>query len=343
MAGLIGGTSGVLLLLYVWQLWPFTTPIVTTIDSYVQGRVTVMEAQDSGYIAQVVIDDYQFVVRGQPLFRIDDRTYRQKLEQVRGTLDAVIAQFDNSTQTIAIDRAQLFSARADLVATLAEEERTAIDLRRILELVSHGSLSVRQGGQARSDAHLASANVLKSKAAIQVAQETISAAIVTRAGLAAQVESNRASLAQAKIDLSNTVLYAPRDGQIGEASVRPGQYVTAGTQLIYLVPNEIWVIANYKETQTHHIRIGQPATVSVDALAHARLTGRVEAISPATGSEFSVLKPDNATGNFTKVVQRLPIRIAVDRDQLLAAQLRPGMSVTTRIDTTGTVDPADRQ
>ena len=129
------------------------------------------------------------------------------------------------------------------------------------------------------------------------------------------------------------MVHAPGDGQVSEVGVRRGQYVTAGSQLMYVVPHTLWVVANFKETQTARVRIGQAVRFSVDALGGAHLTGRVLEIAPATGSEFSVLKADNATGNFTKVVQRLPVKIAIDPDQELAARLRAGMSVVVRLDT----------
>jgi multidrug resistance efflux pump len=151
--------------------------------------------------------------------------------------------------------------------------------------------------------------------------------------LTAQIRTAEAQVKLAQINLDNTVIRAPRDGQLSESGVRQGQYVTAGSQLMFLVPDLQWVIANYKETQVRDIRAGQAATFAVDALGEARLTGRVEGFAPATGSEFSVLRPDNASGNFTKVVQRLPVRIAIDPNQPLAARLRPGMSVVTSIDT----------
>ncbi len=173
----------------------------------------------------------------------------------------------------------------------------------------------------------------QSQAAIRIAEENLTATRVARQGLEARVASAQAALELARIDLDNTVIRAPRDGQLSEASVRLGQYVTAGTQLLFLVPDSLWVVANFKEGQTWKMAIGQPATFSVDAFQGQRLHGHVEQIAPATGSEFAVLKPDNASGNFTKVVQRLPVRIAIDPDQPLAARLRPGMSVVVEVDT----------
>jgi multidrug resistance efflux pump len=163
---------------------------------------------------------------------------------------------------------------------------------------------------------------------------------VNRGGLEAAVESARAAQELAAIDLANTVIKAPRDGALGEVGVRVGQYVTAGTQLLYLVPATVWVVANYKEAQTAHMRPGQAATVKVDALAGQVLRGRVTRISPATGSEFSVIKPDNATGNFVKVPQRIGVRIELDPNQELVARLRPGMSVEARVDTSSSPPPA---
>ena len=146
----------------------------------------------------------------------------------------------------------------------------------------------------------------------------------------------------AEIDLANTTIKAPADGQVGEVGVRLGQFVTAGTQLLALVPAKLWVIANFKEAQTAHMRIGQPARLQFDALDGAQLTGKVENIAPAAGSEFSVIKPDNATGNFVKVAQRVSVRIAIDPEQALAARLRPGLSVLATVDTQGAQTEAAR-
>ena len=139
--------------------------------------------------------------------------------------------------------------------------------------------------------------------------------------------------ALAEIDLANTRIVAPRAGRLGEIGVRQGQYVTAGTQLMGLVPDVVWVVANMKETQMRDVRVGQPVELSIDALGRETLRGRVERISPATGSEFSVIRPDNATGNFTKVAQRIPVRVRIEPNQPLAERLSPGMSVVARIDT----------
>ncbi len=333
--GAVVALAGVLLVLYAWRLPPFATSVMTTNDATVQGRVTGMAAQVSGYVREVLVRDYQMVRRGQPLVRLDPSTYQQQVDQAMATLDSSVANLANAAQTINTNRANLLSAQADLGAKQAEQERTSIDLARLSDLASRGSISIRARDQAVADARTATANVRMAQASIQVAVESIKTALVQRQGLAATVEGNRAALEQAKINLGYTMVYAPADGQVGATNVNQGQYVAAGSQLIYFVPRELWVVANYKETQTHHMRVGQAATVSVDALGGVRIGGRVVALSPATGSQFSVLKPDNASGNFTKVVQRIPVKIAVDVRDPATARMRPGMSVVAHIDTAG--------
>ncbi|WP_325231624.1 HlyD family secretion protein [Sphingobium sp.] len=335
-------SAGVLIVLAAWQIWPFTSAVVTTENSYVRGQITVLAPQVNGYVKEVLVRDFQRVKAGQALIRIDDRIYRQQLDQSLGQLDAAKANLDNAEQTIAQNDAELDSRRADIFAAEAERDRAKADEDRVDELASRGSVSLRERDQIRATARAAVANVLKAKAALRIATETRKATSVSREGLQAQVKTSQAAVDLARINLANTVIYAPRNGQLSEASVRQGQYVSAGSQLLFLVPDALWIVANYKETQTASIRPGQPVTFTVDALGGERLKGHVEGFAPATGSEFSVLRPDNASGNFTKVVQRLPIRITIDPDQPAARNLRPGMSVITRVDTSaasGVGDP----
>ncbi|GAA0439864.1 MULTISPECIES: HlyD family secretion protein [Sphingomonas] len=333
MAGV--AVVGVLLILAAWRIWPFTGTMVVTENSYVRGQITVMAPQVNGYVAEVLVRDFQHVKAGQPLLRIDDRIYRQQLEQAEGQLDAAEANLANAVQTIAQNEADIEARRADLLAAEAERDRAAADERRVDDLSERGSVSLRERDRIRATARASTADVMKARAAIRIAEETVKATRVSRLGLEAQVKTAKAQRDLARINLANTVIYAPKAGQLSEASVRQGQYVSAGSQLLFLVPESLWVIANYKETQTRNIRPGQVATFKVDALGDEQLTGRVEGFAPATGSEFSVLRPDNASGNFTKVVQRIPIRITIDPGQPLANRLRPGMSVVTRVETAG--------
>ncbi|MDA7417651.1 HlyD family secretion protein [Xenophilus arseniciresistens] len=324
---------GVALVLWAWRLGPFATSVVHTDDAYVRGQVTVLAPQVSGYVAEVAVKDFANVKAGDVLLRIDDRIYAGKVQQAQAQLEAARAQLANAEQAQAQNRANLQARQATQAAARAEATRAAADLQRVEELVQRGSVSQRERDQARATAQLAQANVQKSQADIAIGHEQIKATQVSRAGLQAQVSAAEAQLQLAQIDLANTVVRAPRDGQVGEASARPGQYVTAGSQLFFLVPDQLWVVANFKETQMAHVQPGQRARFAVDALEGQVLTGHVERIAPATGSEFSVLRADNASGNFTKVVQRLPVRIAIDPGQSAAARLRPGMSVIAHVDT----------
>jgi len=192
---------------------------------------------------------------------------------------------------------------------------------------------VRERDQTVAALRQAEAQVRQAQASSEIARQDIRTVDVGRGGLEAQVEAARAQLRLAQIDLDNTLIRAPEAGQLGEVGVRLGQYVTNGTQLLSLVPPDRWVIANFKEAQTKRMAAGQRAVIVVDALGGAKLKGRVERLSPAAGSEFAVLKPDNATGNFVKVPQRIGVRIAIDPRQPLAARLRPGMSVEAHVDT----------
>ncbi|GAB6389258.1 HlyD family secretion protein [Stutzerimonas marianensis] len=324
---------GVLAILYAWQLWPFGGRVAVTENAYVRGQITVLAPQVNGYVTEVRVQDFETVQQGQPLVQIDDRQYRQIVEQRRAELAARRFELENLEQTLASNRATLASRRAELAAAEAELQRVRTDERRVNELAERGSVSIRERDQVRATARADSAQVEQARAAIAIAEQTLKASEVSRGGLQAQVEIAEANLRRAQIDLDNTRIIAPRDGRVSEVTVRQGQYVTAGSQLLYLVPEQRWVIANYKETQTFAMRPGQPVQIEVDALDGARLTGRVERLAPATGSEFSLLRADNATGNFTKVVQRVPVRISLDPDQPLLERLRPGLSVVTHVDT----------
>ncbi|MEJ5126353.1 HlyD family secretion protein [Comamonas sp. MYb21] len=325
--------AGVLLVLWAWKLPPFASDMMRTDNAYVRGQITVLAPQVSGYVTEVNVQDYAHVTRGDVLLRIDDRIYAEKVAQAQAQLDNARAQLANSDQTQAQNRANLGARQASLSAVDAEARRAAADLQRVEDLAARGSVSLRERDQSRATSQLAKANVQKAQADIRIGEQSIKSTQVARASLEAQVKAAEAQLGLAQIDLDNTVVRAPRDGQISEASVRLGQYVASGTQLLFLVPEQLWVVANFKETQIAHMQQGQAASFYVDALEGAELTGHIEQMAPATGSEFSVIKADNASGNFIKIVQRLPIRIAIDPNQPLAARLRPGMSVEVHVDT----------
>lgn len=324
---------GILAILYAFGLPPFSTVIQSTDNAYVRGRTTLISPQVSGYVVAVPVQDFEHVRTGQVLARIDDRIYAQRVDQAEATVAAQIAAFNNSDQTRRSREATVGSQSAAVESARAQLLRAQADMKRADDLVGEGSLSQRERDQTLAALRAAQAAVHQAEAASTIAKEDVVSVGVNRGALQASVQGARAAQRLASIDLSNTVIRAPVDGQLGEVGVRLGQYVTAGTQLMFVVPNTLWITANYKEAQTAYMRRGQAATFTVDALGGARLKGHVESMAPATGSEFAVIKSDNSTGNFVKVAQRIAVRISVDPGQPLAARLRPGMSVETRIDT----------
>ncbi|MBI0538038.1 HlyD family secretion protein [Roseomonas sp. KE2513] len=337
---LVVGLLAVLLILYTWRLPPFTSSVQTTDDAYVRGLVTVVSPQVAGYIVDIPVRDYAEVREGTLLARIDDRIFQQRLAQARAqlsTAQAALANLDVQRRTkeasIEVSRAGIENAQAVLTKAQADE-------RRLAPLIEANIQSRAQGDQVRAALRQAEAGLAQSQASETVAQQSLAETLATRPSLEAAVQNAEAAVHLAEIDLQNTRILAPGNGRLGEVGARVGQYVTAGTQITSLVPELRWVVANYKETQLAGMQVGQPVTFRVDALQGAQLTGRVERFSPATGSEFSVIRADNATGNFTKVAQRLPVRIAIDAGQPLADRLAPGMSVVVRIDTASAPAPA---
>jgi multidrug resistance efflux pump len=324
---------GVVLILRAWELGPFDSRVETTDNAYVRGAVTVLSPQVNGYVTEVLVMDFDRVRAGQPLVHIDDRLYAAAVAQAEAQRAGAVAQLDNFAQTQAQNQATLAASKATLTSAEGELARAAAELKRVEELSERGSVSMNERDRVRSSHRLGAANVEKARADIRIGEERIKSTTVGRTGLLAQVQAADAQLAQARINLANTVIRAPADGQVSEVTVRLGQYVSAGSQLLFLVPRQLWIVANFKETQAGRMQIGLPAQFQADALRDVRFTGRIQQIAPATGSEFSVLKADNATGNFTKVVQRLPVRIVLDPDQPAAQRLRAGMSVVVSVNT----------
>ncbi|HWK36505.1 HlyD family secretion protein [Sphingomonas sp.] len=325
----------VLAILYAWKLPPFAGLSERTDNAYVRGKVTIISPQVSGYVTTVPVQDFAEVKAGQVLATIDDRIYRARVAQATANVAAAEAQLANSAQAQRSREVATDSQNAGIANARAQLTKAQADMRRAQALVADGSISTREFDQTRAALLAAQAAVQQAQASRAIGTQEVRTVVVGRGSLEAAVEAARAQLRLAQIDLDNTVIRAPTDGQLSEVGVRQGAYVTAGTQLLSVVPHTVWVIANFKEAQTRDMAIGQPARFRVDALGGAELTGRIENLSPAAGSEFAVLKPDNATGNFVKVAQRIAVRVAIDPGQQAAARLRPGMSVEIGIDTRG--------
>lgn len=324
---------GVLGALYAWGLPPFSGGDQTTSNAYVRGRTTVISPQVSGYLVEVPIVDYQRVEKGDPLARIDDAPFREKVLQGAANTAAQEATLANSAQSLRSAQAQVELQDAAVAAARAGLQKAQADMTRIAELVDEGSVSLRERDQARAALQQAQAAVRQAQAQRAIAVENVRSVSVGRGALQAQVAGAEATRGLAEFELSRTEIRAPRSGRLSEVSARVGQFVTAGTQLMYIVPDDLWVVANFKETQIAKMAVGQRATLEIDALGGTKLSGRVQSIAPAASSEFSLVKPDAGAGNFVKVPQRIAVRIVLDKGQAAARRLGPGMSVVATVHT----------
>ena len=330
---LIIGLAGVLLVLFAWHLPPFSYSQPTTENAYVRGRVTTLSPKLSGYLSEVPVMDFQKVEKGDLIARIDPEPYRQKVAQAEATLAAAnaalkIAQ-ENVLSAEAVDRAD----QAALDAARARLATAQSDATRSRELRDRGVTAQSATDQIELTLEQAVATLRQAEVQIDVQKEAIATAKLQILARQADIASATAAVELARIDLGNTDIVAPEAGRLGQVSARVGQYVAAGTSLVSHVSDQVWIIANFKETELFGMREGQPVRFTVDALNGQAFTGRLAGFSPATASEFSVLSGTNATGNFTKIAQRLPVRVEIDPGQPLAERLVPGLSVEVSVAT----------
>jgi len=333
---IVGGLAFIAIacVLATFGLAPFGTDGVSTDDAYVQGHVTIVAPEVPGYIEGVFVTDFAPVHKGQLLVQIDESTYRARVAQSEADLASRQASLDNNRQNQASARARLDQRQAALMTAQAHLTRSTADHRRQAALVGDQSVSRVEYDSGLDALRSDQAALRQAQADIRAAQADVKAADVQEEVLSAQVRQAAATLDSARIDLGRTHIRAASDGVIGRTGgTHIGAYVGAGTALFSLVPHERWVVAEYKEAQTGNIRIGQAASFTVDGLNGQKFTGRVFRIAPATGSEFAVVKPDNATGNFVKIPQRIGIYIAIDPQQPNADRLAPGMSVESYVAT----------
>jgi membrane fusion protein (multidrug efflux system) len=305
----------------------------TTDDAYVKADSTIIAPKVSGYIAEVLVADNEPVKDGQVLARIDDRDFKTALHQARADVAASEAAVKNLNAQIELQEPLIQQQAAEVDATeanlkFAREERTRYD-----ELMKSGSGTVQRAQQTDATLRAQSAQLQQGKAGLIAANKKIEVLSTQRAQALAQLDHARAVEQQAALNLSYTQITVPVEGTVGARSLRVGQYVQAGTQLMAVVPlDAVYVVANFKETQLTHMRNGQPVELKIDSFHSTTLKGRVDSLSPASGLEFALLPPDNATGNFTKIVQRVPVKIVLD-DQSLNGLLRPGMSAVPTVNT----------
>jgi membrane fusion protein (multidrug efflux system) len=304
----------------------------TTDNAFVQADTTLVSPQLSGRVTEVLVGDNQRVEAGQILVKLDDSDQRAELAQAEANLAAAIAsvghvdaQAEQEQATIAARTAAVSQANAQAGLARAEVDRYG-------KLAEQGWVSQQRIQTERASAATASAGVQQAQAALVAEQRTAGVLGSTRRQSVAAVEQARAVVDQARIALERTVIRAPTAGVVGARSVRAGQYVNAGTQLLSIVPlTNTYIVANFKETQLDKVRLGQSVEISADAFPGRKIEGRIDSFAPATGSEFALIPVENATGNFTKITQRVPVRIVVGgADRNLA--LRPGLSVDVKID-----------
>jgi membrane fusion protein (multidrug efflux system) len=331
VAGLIAGTD------FGYRYWTVGRYLETTDDAYVKADYTTIAPKVSGYIAEVLVRDNERVQAGQVLARIDPRDFRTALDRARADVEAATAAVRNIDAQIALQHSVIDQQKAAIVADEASLKFAAQDRERYRNLMKTGYGTVQRAQKAEATARERAAALRQTRAGLVAAGKKLTVLATERGKAEAQLDRSRAAEHQAKLDLSYTVIAAPVAGTVGARSLRVGQFVQAGTQLMAVVPlHAVYVVANFKETQLTHVRAGQSAEIAVDGFPGVRLRGHVDSLSPASGLEFALLPPDNATGNFTKIVQRIPVKIRLD-DDMLAGLLRPGMSVEPTVDTKATV------
>ena len=322
-----------------WYWWNVLRFLQSTDDAYVQSDVSLISPKVEGYIKEVRAADNQEVAEGAVLFVIDDRDFAAKVAQAEAAVATEEAMVLTYGGRLDLQRALIEEAQATLNSAEADLARAQQDYKRYSALLTTDFASHQRFEQAEADARKAEAGVARSRATLAAAQNQLAVLRSQRHEEEGRRQQARATLQLAQNDLDNTVIRAPISGVAGNRAGQVGQYVKAGTQLLSLVPlSRVYVTANFKETQLTHMRPGQLAEVSVDAYPDLTLEGRIESFAPASGAQFSLLPPDNATGNFTKIVQRVPVRIALPADNRLAGLLRPGLSVTVTIDTRGAAE-----
>src|ERR1700761_6102589 len=318
-----------------WDRWTGAARLESTDDAFVSGDVTPLSAHVSGYITEMPVNDFQTVRKGDLIAVIDPSDYQAQLELAQANLAAAQATLANLANQRIVQEALVHQAEATIDSAEADVLRYQLEDQRQRNLYKTGIAGTQQlVEQADANATKAIAQRRLNIAQLDQQKAALAAIDIQEKQLRAQIHASEAQVALAADNLRYTRILSPADGLVGQRQVRLGQFVNVGTQVIAVLPlPNIWALANFKETQMTNIRVGQPARVTVDAFPDLKLTGHVDSWSPGTGSTFALLPPDNATGNFTKVVQRVPVKIVLDPNPWVGSLVRPGMSVEATIDT----------
>lgn len=314
--------------------WTTGRYLVSTDDAYVGAKNATLSAKVTGYITQVAVDDNAHVREGDVIARVDDGDYRLAVDTARDKVATQQATIDRIGKQILAQQAAVDQANAQLASAQAGATRAELELKRQQDLAAHSYASRQTLEQAQANRDQGNAAVQAGQAALEAAQANIDVLKAQQVEASRTLNELQTALAKAERDLSFTMIRAPFDGVVGNRAIQVGDLVQPGQRLASLVPlDAVYVDANFKETQLADLRPGQPVSIAVDAYSNHKLEGRVTSVAPASGSVFSLLPPDNATGNFTKIVQRLPVRIEVPATVAEQGLLRPGMSVVVSVDT----------
>jgi membrane fusion protein, multidrug efflux system len=320
---------------YGWSWWTIGRFMESTDDAYVGGEVTTIASKVSGFIDTIAVTDNQEVKAGDLLVKLDDRDYRAQLARAAANVAAQEAALANREAAHRLQTAVVEQASAEIAAAAAEATRTQYDLDRYRTLSAVRFASIQRFEQADADYKKAAAAERKAQAALRAATRQLEVIDSEKRQIGAALEQAKAEHELAALNLGYTEIRSPIDGVIGNRSARVGAYATIGANLLSIVPR---VDANFKESQLAHMSVGQKVDISADVLPGRRFRGRIASFAPATGAQFSVIPPENATGNFTKIVQRVPVRIVLDDDAAELGTLRPGLSVVARVDERGRHD-----
>ncbi|HEY4317304.1 MAG TPA: HlyD family secretion protein [Herbaspirillum sp.] len=340
IAGIVALVLGLLFFIRWWLVGRY---LESTNDAYLKADTVVVAPKVSGYVSKVYVADNQAVKAGQPLVTLDARQYQAALDMARANIDSRQADIARANAQAAQQQSALLQARAQLAAAQSNAAHADIEVQRYAPLAVSGADAPEHVAQLKNEQAQAHSTLQQAVAAVHSAEQQIVATAAQVKQAEAQLEAAQASATQSGIDAQDTTISSAIDGNVGDKSVRVGQFVQPGTRMMSIVPIQgIYLIANFKETQVGLMRIGQPAVIHVDALSGVDLHGRVQSFSPGTGSQFALLPPENATGNFTKIVQRVPVRIAVDATPETRRVLLPGLSVTVEVNTRGGKDDMQR-
>ena len=316
-----------------WTIWQGNAGWQSTDDAYLQADVTPIASKVSGYVSELPVQDYERVHSGQLLAQIVDTDYKAAVAQAEANVAAAAAQSEALKAQHQFQTANVQGTGAVISSTTAALEQNTRDLARQKRLLDSGSSSTEAAEKLETIRAQLIAQLAQNHASADAATRQLSVLSAQQAQAEAAIAAQHAALDIAKLNLSYTRIVATQDGVIGQRQIKPGQYVGIGTQVTSLTPlPKVWVIANYRETQLTHMAVGQKAEVTVDTFPGHTLHGHLQAFAPASGSQFALLPPDNATGNFTKVVQRIAVKIAIDDSDGLGDRLVPGMSVIAKID-----------